>query len=148
MSDEDSEGHPQDQSKISPYGTFRLTPEGAFLMPYETLIAPPSIEMKPAYWPWEKVQTELNKLRALGKSYVGGDCISCTTRQQAGQTARPQFLRDNNNSPRRHRRQAPLSRFRRNQLLFRWQRVQRGGWKALRVGGWRSHVKRPRLGRS
>jgi gentisate 1,2-dioxygenase len=71
ITEEESEGAPQDHSKISPYGTFRLTPEGAFLMPYEKLIDPPSIDMSPLYWPWEKVQSELNKLRALGKQYVG-----------------------------------------------------------------------------
>jgi gentisate 1,2-dioxygenase len=62
---------PKDGSKISPYGTFRLTDDDAFLMPYEILISPPSIEMKALHWPWEKVQAELDKLRNLGQQYKG-----------------------------------------------------------------------------
>ena len=61
----------KDHSRISPYGTFRLTPEGAFLMPYEKLIDPPPMDVKALHWPWEKVKSELDKLRALGKQYVG-----------------------------------------------------------------------------
>jgi gentisate 1,2-dioxygenase len=40
-------------------------------MPYEKLIDPPQIDMKPLHWPWERVKAELDKLRALGKQYVG-----------------------------------------------------------------------------
>lgn len=60
-----------DLRKISPYGTFALTDDGAFLMPYETLINPDHIEVTPLHWPWEKVKAELDKLRKLGKSYAG-----------------------------------------------------------------------------
>ncbi len=66
-----SEKPSNDSSKTSPYGTFRLTDEGAFLMPYEKLIDPPRIEVKPLHWPWHRVKVELDKLRALGKQYVG-----------------------------------------------------------------------------
>ena len=62
---------PKGDSRTSPYGTFRLTEEGAFLMPYEKLIDPPPIDLKPLHWPWVSVKTELDKLRALGKQYVG-----------------------------------------------------------------------------
>lgn len=61
----------KDSSRVSPYGTFSLTGEGAYLMPYEKLIDPPQIDMKPLHWPWEQVKIELDKLRALGKQYVG-----------------------------------------------------------------------------
>lgn len=61
----------KDGSRISPYGTFPLTEDGAFLMPYEKLIDPPHVDMKPLHWPWEKVKAELDKLRALGQQYVG-----------------------------------------------------------------------------
>ncbi len=74
MEDEAESGHnekPKDSSRISPYGTFRLTEEGAFLMPYEKLIDPPPIDVKTLQWQWEKVKVELDKLRALGKQYVG-----------------------------------------------------------------------------
>lgn len=60
-----------DSAKVSPYGTFPLSDDGSYLMPYEKLINPEHIEVKPLYWPWERVKAELDKLRALGKSYVG-----------------------------------------------------------------------------
>src|SRR6266849_671451 len=60
-----------DPSKISPYGTFPLSDDGAFLMPYEKLISPDHIRVKPLHWPWEKVKSELDKFRALGASYAG-----------------------------------------------------------------------------
>jgi len=56
---------------VSPFGTFQLTEEGAFLMPYERLIDPPAVESKPLHWPWQRVKEELDKLAALGKDYVG-----------------------------------------------------------------------------
>lgn len=61
----------EDPAKISPYGTFQLSEDGAFLMPYEKLINPDHIEVKPLHWPWERVKAELDKLRALGRAYVG-----------------------------------------------------------------------------
>jgi gentisate 1,2-dioxygenase len=59
------------QRRKSPFGTFQLTPDGAFLMPYETLINPPSVESKALHWPWAEVKAHLDKLEALGKEYVG-----------------------------------------------------------------------------
>ena len=59
-------------SKVSPFGTFALKDdEGAWLMPYEKLINPDHIQVKPLHWPWQKVKAELDKLRDLGKSYTG-----------------------------------------------------------------------------
>lgn len=66
---QESEAH--DPAKTSPFGTFQLTPEGAWLMPYEKLINPDHIEVKPLFWPWAKVKAELDRLRALGKDYSG-----------------------------------------------------------------------------
>jgi gentisate 1,2-dioxygenase len=60
-----------DPTKLSPFGTFQLTEDGAFLMPYEKLISPDHVEVKPLHWPWERVKAELDKLRALGSSYAG-----------------------------------------------------------------------------
>lgn len=60
-----------DPAKISPYGTFPLSESGAYLMPYEKLINPDHIEVRPLHWPWEKVKAELEKLKALGRSYTG-----------------------------------------------------------------------------
>jgi gentisate 1,2-dioxygenase len=68
---EEEEEETVDPSRINPYGTFQLTEHGAWLMPYEKLIAPDHIKIKPLRWPWKQVQAELNKLRALGKEYVG-----------------------------------------------------------------------------
>jgi gentisate 1,2-dioxygenase len=74
---EESDSHletgeqPPDKSLVSPYGTFRLTEDGAFLMPYEILINPSPIDMRPLHWPWQKVKAELDKLRSLGQQYKG-----------------------------------------------------------------------------
>jgi gentisate 1,2-dioxygenase len=59
------------QRRVSPYGTFQLTPDGAYLMPYETVINPPAIESMALHWPWMQVKEHLDKLEALGKAYVG-----------------------------------------------------------------------------
>ena len=58
-------------AKISPFGTFPLSEDGGYLMPYEKLINPDHIDVKPLHWPWRKVKAELDKLRELGKSYAG-----------------------------------------------------------------------------
>ena len=68
--EQEHKGH-DDPTRTSPYGTFQLTPEGAWLMPYEKLIDPDHIEVKPILFPWAKVKNELDRLRSLGKEYVG-----------------------------------------------------------------------------
>lgn len=60
-----------DPSKVNPFGTFQLTDEGAWLMPYEVLISPPSLETKALHWPWSEVQQNLDALTALGDDYRG-----------------------------------------------------------------------------
>ncbi len=55
----------------SPYGTFQLNDDGAWLMPYEVLINPQSVESKALHWPWSDVKQHLDKLEALGKEYIG-----------------------------------------------------------------------------
>lgn len=55
----------------NPFGTFQLSEDGAYLMPYEKLINPDVVRHKPLHFPWKKVKQELDKLTALGKSYVG-----------------------------------------------------------------------------
>jgi gentisate 1,2-dioxygenase len=60
-----------DPTRSSPYGTFQLTDDGGYLMPYETLINPDHVQIRPLLWPWEMVKAELDKLKALGKSYAG-----------------------------------------------------------------------------
>ena len=60
-----------DPSRRSPFGTFKLTDAGAYLMPYEQLINPEAVESKPLHWPWALVKQQLDKLEALGSSYVG-----------------------------------------------------------------------------
>ncbi len=51
--------------------TFTIGEDGASLMPYETLINPPSVESNTLHWPWETVKENLDKLEKLGSSYVG-----------------------------------------------------------------------------
>jgi gentisate 1,2-dioxygenase len=55
----------------SPFGTFQISDDGASLMPYEKLISPDVVAHHPLLFPWKKVKQELDKLSALGKSYVG-----------------------------------------------------------------------------
>ena len=63
--------HAADPTRKSPYGTFKLTDEGAFLMPYEILINPPSVDSPALHWPWQQVKHELDKLTELGPKYKG-----------------------------------------------------------------------------
>ncbi len=55
----------------SPYGTFPIDGDGALLMPYETLISPPTVHSSALHWPWAVVKENLDKLVALGSDYVG-----------------------------------------------------------------------------
>jgi gentisate 1,2-dioxygenase len=55
----------------SPYGTFPLGDDGAWLMPYEALINPPAIAAKALHFPWAQVKREVDKLEALGQDYIG-----------------------------------------------------------------------------
>lgn len=66
-----TEAEPDPEHQPNPFGTMRLTDEGAYLMPYEKLIHPEVVRMEALHWPWKKVKLELDKLTALGKSYVG-----------------------------------------------------------------------------
>jgi len=59
-----------DPKRVNPFGTFQLD-NGSWLMPYETLINPPSVESPVLHWPWQGVKTNLDKLEALGSDYVG-----------------------------------------------------------------------------
>lgn len=94
----------------SPYGTFQLNEDGAFLMPYERLINPTPLESKALHWPWEQVKRHLDKLEALGKDYVGrrlyllynpmtGRTNGCTPSFFATMTIRPPKIVDR---PHRH----------------------------------------------
>ena len=69
--DGDHEVEEHDPSKVSPFGTFQLNEDGAWLMPYELLINPPPHESPALFWPWQDVKGHLDKLEALGKQYVG-----------------------------------------------------------------------------
>ena len=62
---------PPDARDVNPYGTFQLTGDGAWLMPYETLINPEALDSPALRWPWQDVKRELDKLQALGKEYRG-----------------------------------------------------------------------------
>ncbi len=55
----------------SPFGTIALGDDGARLVPYEKLIDPDVVEVPPLHWPWRRVKAELDKLAALGQTYVG-----------------------------------------------------------------------------
>jgi gentisate 1,2-dioxygenase len=59
-----------DPRRASPFGTIDLG-RGAALMPYETLVSPPAVSSPALHWPWREVEAHLEKLEALGDSYVG-----------------------------------------------------------------------------
>ncbi len=65
------DGNDADPRRQSPFGTFQLTSDGAFLKPYEQLISPQPVESRSLHWPWKLVKEHLDKLEALGKSYIG-----------------------------------------------------------------------------
>jgi gentisate 1,2-dioxygenase len=65
-----SEAEAVDERRVSPFGTFELA-DGAFLMPYETLIDPPSLPSPALRWPWADVKEHLDRLEALGDTYIG-----------------------------------------------------------------------------
>lgn len=67
----EEEGGEEDPRKKNPFGTFQLNDEGAWMMPYELLINPPTVESKALHWPWQDVKHHLDKLQALGKEYIG-----------------------------------------------------------------------------
>ncbi len=100
----------EDPTRNSPYGTFQLNEEGSWLMPYEVLINPDSVESKALHWPWGDVKEHLDKLEALGKEYVGrrlymmynpmtGRTNGCTPNFFATITIRPPKIVDR---PHRH----------------------------------------------
>ena len=55
----------------APFETFQLNDDGAWLMPYETLINPKNVESRALHWPWRQVKEHLDKLQSLGKEYKG-----------------------------------------------------------------------------
>lgn len=59
-----------DPKRVNPFGTFELG-DGAWMMPYETLINPPTVTSPVLHWPWQEVKVHLDKLEALGSDYVG-----------------------------------------------------------------------------
>jgi quercetin dioxygenase-like cupin family protein len=63
--------HDEHSSAESPFGTFPISDDGSFLMPYEKLINPDVMKHAPLYFPWERVKVELAKLASLGQSYRG-----------------------------------------------------------------------------
>ncbi len=65
---ESSDGDPR---RDSPYGSFQLNRDGAWLMPYEILINPEPVDSRALHWPWRDVKRHLDKLSALGAQYAG-----------------------------------------------------------------------------
>lgn len=65
------EGNGHHDLPQNPFGTFQLTEDGAYLMPYEKLINPDIVKHKALHFPWKKVKQELDKLAELGQSYRG-----------------------------------------------------------------------------
>lgn len=95
---------------VNPFGTLRLSDDGAYLMPYEKLINPDVVASAPLHWSWKRVKRYLDKLQALGKQYKGrrlyllynpatGRCNGTTPNFFATITVRPPGIIDR---PHRH----------------------------------------------
>lgn len=69
--DDVADEHADNPRRTSPFGTFEIGDDGASLMPYERLINPPAVDSRVLYWPWTRVEAELEKLEQLGAEYVG-----------------------------------------------------------------------------
>jgi gentisate 1,2-dioxygenase len=67
----DYSGQDDHSGSESPFGTFPISEDGSYLMPYEKLINPDVMKYQPLYFPWERVKMELGKLASLGQSYRG-----------------------------------------------------------------------------
>jgi len=55
----------KDSAPIVPIGG------GAFLMPYEHLVDPDTVENHALHWPWSVVEPQLKAVRAIGEGYTG-----------------------------------------------------------------------------
>ena len=74
MADEDK------KRRVSPYGTFKLTDDGAYLMPYEALINPPAVESKALHWPWQECEASSTSSRRWARTMSAAGSICSTTR--------------------------------------------------------------------
>lgn len=79
-----AEPQDRDPRRESPYGTFQLSEDGAWMMPYETIINPPNVESKALHWPWKQFKHHLDELTALGKEYIGRRLYLCYNPRTAG----------------------------------------------------------------
>ena len=143
MADEDK------KRRVSPFGTFKLNDDGAYLMPYEMLINPPAVESKALHWPWQEVKAHLDKLEALGKDYVGRR-LYLLYNPMTGRTngTTPNFFATMTIRPPEHRRPAAPPHLGGDQLLFpRHRPLDRRG-QGLRMEGRRSDAVGAGLGRA
>ena len=66
-----ADSNEDDARRASPFGTFAIEGATAMLMPYESLVNPPSVRSEALHWPWAIVKAHLDRLVALGDDYVG-----------------------------------------------------------------------------
>ena len=127
-----SPAHTQDKS---PFGTFQLTEDGAYLMPYEQLINPEMAPHKALHFEWKKVKQELDKLASLGQCYRGRRLYllyNPATLNTNGTTC--EFLRHHDDPSGQHRRpSAPAHRRRRSITISR--AAATAPWKASATHG-------------
>ena len=60
-----------DQRLRAPQDLFQMRNGDEWLMSYERLINPPTVQSRPHHWKWTEVKAELDKLTALGAKYRG-----------------------------------------------------------------------------
>jgi gentisate 1,2-dioxygenase len=130
-----------DPARKSPFGMIPIGDEGGMLMPYETLINPTPAVSRALHFPWRVVKAELDKLVALGKSYVGRRLYMMynplTTRFNG---ITPNFFATMTIRPAGNRRSAASACLRGDQLLLQGSRVQHRRGESLRMGRRRPDV--------
>ena len=125
-----------DPARRSPYGTFRLTDAGAYLMPYEQLINPTPVESKPLHWPWQLVKVTPRQAGGAGHVVRRPPALSAfQPGDRAHQRHHAELLRHHHHPPAPHRRPAAPPHLGGDQLLLRRPRPQRRRGPDVRVEG-------------
>ena len=106
-------------ARENPFGTFPLTDDGAWLMPYERLIDPPAVASPALHWPWHQVKAHLDKLgRARRQLPRPPPLPALQPGDRAHERHHPELLRHDDDPAARNRRPPPPPRVGRHQLLL------------------------------
>ena len=136
---------PASPNRVSPFGTFELA-DGAYLMPYETLINPPSLPSPALHWPWTDVKEHLDQLEDARRHVRRAPPVpDVQPAHRADQRHDAVVLRHHHDPPAGDRRPPAPPRLGGDQLLLPRVRVEPRGRSALRVGRRRPDAHRARV---